>query len=124
MRSKLINKCYKHGGYFKFIVNDSKKRTIWAAQFSDRVIHHILCNILEPIFEKSFIFDSYACRKEKGAQKAIFRLQKFIRVAGGGGLGENNIYCFKGDIQKYFDSIDRDILKKIIRKKINSLGLL
>ena len=86
IRHKLINKTYVHGGYFKFIVNDSKKRTIWAAQFSDRIIHHILCNILEPIFEKSFIFDSYACRKEKGAQKAIFRLQKFIKVAGGGGV--------------------------------------
>ena len=74
---------------------------------------------MEPIFEKSFIFDSYACRKEKGAQKAIVRCQKFIRTSGGGGnLKEKRIYCFKGDIQKYFDSIDRKILKEIIQKKI------
>ena len=83
MKNKLSRKTYSHGGYFNFIVNDSKKRIIWAAQFPDRIIHHALCNMLEPIFEKSFIFDSYACRKEKGVQKAIFRCQKFIRTSGG-----------------------------------------
>lgn len=125
MMYKLSTKTYIHSGYFSFIVNDSKKRIIWAAQFPDRIIHHALCNIIEPIFEKSFIFDSYACRKEKGAQKAILRCQKFIRTSGGGGnLKEKRIYCFKGDIQKYFDSIDRKILKQIIQKKIKSPGLL
>ena len=81
---KLSNKTFTHSGYFNFVVNDSKKRIIWAAQFPDRIVHHILCNILESIFEKSFIFDSYACRKEKGVQKAVFRCQKFIRTSGGG----------------------------------------
>ncbi len=120
----LRNKTYLHSGYFNFVVNDSKKRIIWAAQFRDRIVHHILYNILNPIFEKSFIFDSYACREGKGVQRAIKRCQKFIRAANGGGLSKKDIYCLKGDIQKYFDSIDRKILKQIIRKKISSSGLL
>lgn len=121
---RLKDGTYRHSGYFNFVVNDSKKRIIWAAQFRDRIVHHILYSILNPIFEKSFIFDSYACREGKGVQKAIKRCQKFIRVASGGGYSKKDIYCFKGDIQKYFDSIDRKILKQIIRKKIKSPGLL
>jgi len=88
-------------------------------------VHHILYNVLNPIFEKSFIFDSYACRTGKGAQRAIWRCQKFIKEASRGGkLKNKNIYCFKGDIQKYFDSIDRKILKQIINKKIKSPGII
>lgn len=122
---KLKNKSFVHSPYFSFVVNDSKKRIIWAAQFPDRIVHHILCNILNPIFEKTFIHDSYACREGKGVQKAVRRCQQFIRVASGGGKSkEKTVYCFKGDIRKYFDNIDRQTLKEIIRKKIESPGLL
>jgi hypothetical protein len=130
IKKGFINHNYIHGNYYEFIVNDSKKRTIKAAPFKDRVVHHASCNILEPLFEKGFIFDNYACRNLKGAWKAILRLQSFINkltVSGGGGGGRlegKKIYCLKCDISKYFDNIDHGVLKKIIRKKIYSPGLL
>ena len=79
LKKQLEKQTYRHGGYREFIVNDSKKRRIQAAPFRDRVIHHALCNIIEPIFDQTFIFDSYACRKEKGTHKALKRLKEFLR---------------------------------------------
>ena len=81
LRKELQNQIYQHGGYREFIVCDLKKRRIKAAPFRDRVVHHALCNFIEPIFDKGFIFDSYACRKEKGTNKAIKRLEQFVRSA-------------------------------------------
>jgi retron-type reverse transcriptase len=74
-------------------------------------MHHALCNIIIPIFEKSFIDNSYACRKEKGSHKAIKKLRSFLK-------NRNNLYCLQCDISKYFDSINHDTLIKIIKKKI------
>ena len=87
--------------------------------FKDRVVQHAICNIIEPIFEKSFIFDSYACRKNKGTHVGIKRLEFFLNR---GNL--NPLYALKCDIKKYFLSINHDILKKIIRKKIGDEKLL
>jgi len=75
----LRNQTYQHAGYRQFTVCDSKKRQIKAPSFPDRVLHYALCNIIEPIFDQGFIFDSYACRKGKGTHRAIKRLEKFIR---------------------------------------------
>jgi len=66
IKKQLEGENYVHGGYKEFVIRDSKKRTIRAPYFRDRVVHHALCNVIEPIFEKTFIFDSYACRKRKG----------------------------------------------------------
>ena len=75
---------------------------ICAVSFRDRVIHHALCNIIEPIFDKRFICDSYACRKEKGVHSAIARLDLFIKKASKNNTKE--IYVLKMDIKKYFDT--------------------
>lgn len=83
LQEELLSQTYQHGDYREFIVSDSKKRKIKAAPFRDRVVHHALCNIIEPIFDKGFIYDSYACRKEKGTHKAIKRLEKFLQSASG-----------------------------------------
>ena len=79
LQEELLNQNYKHGCYREFIVCDSKKREIKAAPFRDRVVHHALCNIIEPIFDRGFMCDSYACRKEKGTHKTIKRLEKFLK---------------------------------------------
>jgi len=79
LRYELTRKIYKHGGYREFVVTDSKKRTIKAAPFRDRVVHHAICNVIEPILDRSFVYDSYACRKGKGTHAAIRRLEYFIR---------------------------------------------
>ncbi len=117
IQRELINQTYKVGEYRDFIIFEPKKREISALPFKDRVVQHAIYNIIEPIFEKIFIFDSYACRKRKGTYVGIKRLEFFLRK-------NKNLYALKSDIKKYFSSINHEILKKIIRKKINDKKLL
>lgn len=119
LRDELKHETYRHGSYKKFTAHDSKKRHIMAAPFKDRVMHHALCNIIEPIFDPCFIFDSYACRKNKGTHAAISRLRKFT-------INQNypHLYVFKGDICKYFNSVDHEILFDLIREKIREEPML
>lgn len=121
LKNELESGNYRHGNYCHFTVCDSKKRHIKAAPFRDRIIHHAVCNIIEPIFDKGFIYDSYACRINKGTHKAIKRLQSFIRTAGE--LTAKS-YCLKCDISKYFDSVDQNILLKLVEKKIQDTKVL
>ncbi len=105
----LQEKSYVPGAYRTFYVYDPKERMISAAPFRDRVVHHALCNVIEPIFEKTFIFNSYANRKGKGTHRAIERYQHFAR---------RYPYVLKCDIRKFFPSIDHAILKEAIRRKV------
>jgi hypothetical protein len=82
LQQELLEQNYHHNTYREFVITDSKKRQIQAPSFRDRVVHHALCNVIEPIFDKSFIYDSYACRKGKGTHRAIKRLTEFIKSAG------------------------------------------
>ncbi|EKE16231.1 MAG: RNA-directed DNA polymerase (reverse transcriptase) [uncultured bacterium] len=112
----LKNKTFKHCKYTAFNVCDPKLRRIHKAIVRDRVLHHAIFRILYPIFDKSFIFDSYSCRIEKGTHRAVDRLEKFA-----GKLSRNNtkdIFALKCDIRKFFDSIDQGILIKLIKDKI------
>jgi len=112
IQDELINKTYCTGEYKKFHVYDPKKRLIMSLPFRDRIVQHALCNVIEPIFDKGFIFDSYACRLNKGAHRGIQRVRKFINSLG------DNIHVLKCDVAKYFYNIDHSQLKQIIRKKI------
>jgi RNA-directed DNA polymerase len=109
LQHQLRNKTYKPGKYKTFTIYDPKERMISAAPYRDRVVHHALCNIIEPIFEKTFIYNSYANRKEKGTHKAITRYQKYAR---------QYKYVLKCDIRKFFPSIDHEVLKEEIKRKI------
>ncbi len=109
LQQKLTAKTYKHGGYRDFFIFDPKMRLISTAPYRDRVVHHALCNIIEPIFDRTFIFDSYACRKDKGTHKAMDRYTEFAR---------KNTYVLKCDIRKYFQSIDHEILFGAVSRKI------
>lgn len=100
---------YRPGEYQSFQIFDPKPRMISAAPFRDRVVHHALCNIIEPILDKSLIYDTYANRKGKGTHKAILRYQEYARKYD---------YVLKADIQNFFPSIDHLILKDILRQKI------
>jgi retron-type reverse transcriptase len=82
---------------------------ISAAPYRDRVVHHALCNIIAPLFERTFIFDSYANRVGKGTHAAILRYQQFA---------QQNQLALKCDVKKYFPSIDLEILKTEIRRTI------
>lgn len=133
LKNELKTQRYRHGGYREFIVCDAKKRKIKAAPFRDRVVHHALVNIIEPIFDKGFIYDSYACRSKKGTHRAVKRLEQFMKAGNDKSRREREknylpkMYCFKGDISKYFENVDHNILMKIIRRKISDqrvLGLI
>lgn len=100
---------YCPGNYRTFHIYEPKKRLISAAPFRDRVVHHALCNVIQPLFERSFIYDSYANRKGKGTHAAIRRAHAYVK---------QYPYALKCDIQKYFPSINRDILKQLIRRTI------
>ena len=110
------SKTYRHSEYISFYVKDPKLRHIHKACVKDRVLHRAVFRILYPIFDRSFIFDSYSCRVGKGTHKAVNRLNDFARK-----VSKNNMKpCFilKCDVKKYFDSIDQDILIDLIKGKI------
>ena len=112
----LINKNYKHGGYEEFKINDPKPRIIHKASVRDRLLHHAVYRILYPFFDKTFISDSFSCRKNKGTHKAINRFREFSYI-----VSKNNTKtCFilKCDIKKFFHSIDQQTLLKILNKHI------
>ena len=109
----------------EFIIRDPKTRKIHKSDFRDRIVHHAIVNILETIFEKIFIYDSYANRKGKGNLKAIVRFYYFMRKVSRNvtckGLFSNNQingYCFKADIKHYFQEVNYEILLSIIKKKV------
>lgn len=79
LHGELADKRYEPGGYHHFTIYEPKKRLISAAPYRDRVLHHAIHNILEPIFDPIFIHDSYATRKEKGTHAALDRFQEFAR---------------------------------------------
>ena len=105
-----------------FVLRDPKTRKISKADFRDRIVHHAINNILEPIFEKSFIYNNCAGRKNKGTLFALKRFENFRRKI------THNFssfgYCLKCDIEHYFQNINHVILFKIIKRKIKDENLL
>ncbi len=99
-----------------FILRDPKTRKISKSDFRDRVVHHSLYNKIGFLFDKTFIYDSYANRKGKGVLKALERFDHFSRK-----ITRNNTrkaYVLKADIKHYFETVSHDILIKIIERKI------
>ncbi len=122
LQDELITQKYVPKPLKTFIIRDPKTRKISKSHFRDRIVHHALCNILEPIFEKEFIYDSYANRTGKGTLKAIERFDQFKRKTSKNNT--RNCYVLKADIKKYFEMVDHNILINILKKRINDKGLL
>ncbi len=118
LQKNLQSENYHHGKYKTFKVFEPKERTISAAPFCDRIVHHAIYQILEPIFNCKFIFDSFANRNDKGTHRAIARLQDFLRKT------PANAYCLKCDVSKCFPSLNHGILKKLLAKKIGDKKLM
>ncbi len=122
LRLELLSNTYKPRPLKTFIIRDPKTRKIKKSYFKDRVVHHAICNILEPIFEKRFIYDSFANRKNKGNLNALKRFDKFkLKVSKN---NTRNCYVFKADIKHYFDEVNHNILMNILRKKVNDEKLI
>ncbi|MCG2759693.1 MAG: reverse transcriptase/maturase family protein [Candidatus Delongbacteria bacterium] len=115
LQNELESETYEPGGYKYFKVFKPKEREIAVAPFRDRVVHHAIVNVIEPIYEKIFISDSYATRKNKGTHKAVLKAQEMIK---------RNEWYFKSDIRKYFPSIDQEVMIKILGRKIKDKRLL
>lgn len=115
LQNSLITKCYKPGDYTTFYIYEPKKRMISAAPFRDRIVHHCLINVVGPFFESTFIHQSYANQIGKGTHRAIRDVQAAMRL---------HNYVMHCDIKKYFPSIDHQILKKIIARRIKDPNVL
>ena len=109
IQQELIDKTYQPGAYVSFHIHEPKRRLISAAPFRDRVTHHALCNVMEPLFERRFIYDSYANRRGKGTHRALDRCQAFSR---------RYRYVLPCDVQQFFPAIDHALLLDAIRRVI------
>lgn len=110
---ELQNRTYKPLPYRHFTINEPKPREIAAPAFRDVVVQHAIYKVIYPIFDSAFIFDSYGCRKAKGSHRAVDKLQKFMR-----NKENQNAFILQLDIKRFYYSIDRNILKTLIEKKI------
>jgi len=126
LRYELRTKKYRPQPLTRFVLRDPKTRVIYKSQFGDRVVHHALVNILQPIYEPRFIVDSYASRKGKGTLAALQRCDSFLRRATKNGRtipaarNKNDVvgFALKCDVRHYFETVDRDILLSILRKRV------
>lgn len=112
----LINNTYSPGKSIMFVITMPKFREVWAANFRDRVVHHILYNRYAKHFYRRFIYDSYACIPEKGTLRAANRIQHFIRC-----VTKNHTepaWFLKADIANFFVTIDKSILDTLLMKHI------
>lgn len=115
LQAELESESYQPGQYRYFTVHDPKERQIAVAPFRDRVVHHAIVNVLDPIYERVFIHDSYATRKNKGTHKAIIQAQSFLRRWGG---------YYKADVRQYFANVHHGVLMAILERKIKDGRLL
>lgn len=114
--NSLIDKTYEPSDYKKFYVYEPKQRLIYAPVFRDKLVQVMVNNVIKEIYKRKFIYDSYACLDNKGTHRAANRIQEFAYKSKLNYGSES--YVIKIDINKYFYSIDRDILKNLLRKHI------
>lgn len=115
LRADVLAVQARAGDYHYFTVHDPKERLICAASFRERVLHHALMNVCEPVLERAAIFDSYACRKGKGQLAAVRRAEGYARQHG---------WFLKMDIRKYFDSVDQRVLLGLLARKFKDAAVL
>jgi retron-type reverse transcriptase len=109
LQERLEAGTYQPGKYRTFVVREWKRRVVSAAPFEDRIVHHALCRVIEPIWERRFIHDSYACRVGKGTLAALNRAQHFAR---------RYSFVLQMDIKSFFPAIDHAILLALLQKHL------
>ncbi len=120
LREALLNGTFRTSKYDVFTIYEPKKREIYRLPyFPDRIVHHAVMNVLEPIWTSIFTADTYSCIKNRGIHAAAKKVLKALREA-----PETTTYCLKIDIRKFYPSIDHDVLKGIIRRKLKDKRLL
>lgn len=109
LQRRLQDQSWAPSGYREFLVREPKMRTISAAPFADRVVHHALVGVLEPAWEPTFIHDSYACRRGKGTHAAVRRYRSWL---------EGSRFFLKMDIEKFFPTVDHHVLVGLLARRI------
>lgn len=122
LQEELKNRTYYPSRSVCFVTRRPKLREIFAADFRDRIVHHILVRYLEKIWERIFVYDSYACRKEKGNHLAVKRLRLFMRKISRN--GRQRAYYLQLDIHSFFMSINKEILFSLIAKRVKNEKIL
>ncbi|PJC38007.1 hypothetical protein CO045_02470 [Candidatus Peregrinibacteria bacterium CG_4_9_14_0_2_um_filter_41_14] len=102
---------YKHGNYRHFMVCDNKRREISVSPIRDRIVHRLLYDYLVPIWDKTFIYDAWSCRKGKGLLGAIERTHQFLK-------SYPNSYIWRSDVQKFFDNVDQRVLFELLKRRV------
>jgi len=119
LQASLLNKTYKTSEYTTFVIHEPKERIIFRLPYyPDRILHHAVMNILEPIFVSTFTADTYSCIKKRGIHAAMDALKKSLR---------NRVatqYCLKLDIKKFYPNVNQNILKDLLRRKFKDQDLL
>lgn len=122
LAGELSARSYKPSRSVCFIVQRPKMREIIAADFRDRVVHHVLVDRLEALYGPIFIHDTYACRKHKGLHKAVQQVRRFVRTAAGN--ERKKLFFCHLDIKNFFMNIDKDVLFGLVKKKVHDEDLL
>lgn len=119
LHEMLKNKTYQTSAYTTFTIHEPKERIIFRLPyFPDRILHHAVMNVLEPLFVSTFTADTYSCIKGKGIHAAAKALKRALNDV------ENTRYCLKLDVKKFYPNVDHDTLKKLLRRKIKDNDLL
>lgn len=119
LQDKLISKTYRTSEYDVFTIHEPKERIVYRLPyFPDRIAHHAIMNVLEPIFVNSFTADTYSCIKKRGIHKLLRNLKRDLNDVFG------TTYCLKFDIKKFYPSVDHDVLKVLLRRKFKDKDLL
>lgn len=118
LRESLITKAFTTSNYDVFTIHEPKERIIHRLPYyPDRIVHHAVLNILEPILFETFTRDTYSCLKGRGIHRASYRLRNALKQS-------DTEYCLKLDIRKFYESIDHGILKNLLRRKFKDQDLL
>jgi len=119
LHEMLMNKTYRTSEYTTFTIFEPKERIIFRLPyFPDRILHHAVMNVLEPVFVSTFTADTYSCIKGKGIHAAAKAVKRALNDV------ENTRYCLKLDVKKFYPSVDHATLKQLLRRKIKDNDLL
>jgi len=119
LQKMIVDKTFKTSAYSTFFIYEPKEREIFRLPyFPDRIMHHAIMNVLEPVFVSCFTKDTYSCIKGKGVHAAAKAVKQALQNEG------ETTFCLKFDIKKFYPNIDHTILKNLLRRKIKDAELL
>lgn len=119
LQRELVNGTYRTSDYKTFTIHEPKERKIYKLPFRDRVVHWAIMQVIEPIWLSNFTRDTYSCIRGRGIHPLLYRLRRDLKAD-----PEGTRYCLKIDIRKFYPSIDHDIMKRVIRRKLKDARLL